>query len=416
MTPGSPSSPAPATAPSPPANDLKYTAAHPDEPRVTESTKGGFGGITHRFDLFKPIIAAVNGYALGGGFEMALACDIIVAADHARFGLPEPTVGLMAGAGGAHRLPRHVPLKVAMGMMLTGRHVTAQEAEQRGLVNQVVPLRRSPHHRRGLGQPGPRLRPPLHSRDQAGRLPGPRSPARAGYRPATTSGGAAPKTPRTASRAPAPSRKSASPNGPGVNASPPPAHPPPTRPSRSDRHSRTPRRHSRESGNPGQGRGAASTGEAPFPLMVRLSNHERRTTPRHDGTAPTPPSFPRRRESRGSGAGLPPQSRRAATAGIQGGVPGWRGLPHPPNLAFHGALPKGLPARERRCGRGVRAWRWGGRRRPGGPGCAGRAGLPGTWRRAAGPRRGCWRGARRWCGAGAWGSRAARCRSGRSRR
>ena len=121
-------------------NDLKYTAAHPDEPRVTESTKGGFGGITHRFDLFKPIIAAVNGYALGGGFEMALACDIIVAADHARFGLPEPTVGLMAGAGGAHRLPRHIPLKVAMGMMLTGRHVTAQEAEQRGLVNQVVPL------------------------------------------------------------------------------------------------------------------------------------------------------------------------------------------------------------------------------------------------------------------------------------
>ena len=179
-------------------NDLKYTAAHPDEPRVTESTKGGFGGITHRFDLFKPIIAAVNGYALGGGFEMALACDIIVAADHARFGLPEPTVGLMAGAGGAHRLPRHIPLKVAMGMMLTGRHVTAQEAEQRGLVNQVVPLAEllpalaagtsvppappglTP--RRAMGQPDPRLRPPLHSRDQAGRLPGPCPPPRAGHR------------------------------------------------------------------------------------------------------------------------------------------------------------------------------------------------------------------------------------------
>ena len=121
-------------------NDLKYTAAHPGEPRVTQSTKGGFGGITHRFDLYKPIIAAVNGYALGGGFEMALACDIIVAADHARFGLPEPRVGLMAGAAGAHRLPRHIPLKIAMGMLLTGRHITAQEAQQCGLVNEVVPL------------------------------------------------------------------------------------------------------------------------------------------------------------------------------------------------------------------------------------------------------------------------------------
>jgi enoyl-CoA hydratase/carnithine racemase len=121
-------------------NDLKHTAAHPGEPRVTQSTKGGFGGITHRFDLSKPVIAAVNGYALGGGFEMALACDIIVAADHARFGLPEPTVGLMAGAGGAHRLPRQIPLKIAMGMLLTGRHITAQEAHQWGLVNEVVPL------------------------------------------------------------------------------------------------------------------------------------------------------------------------------------------------------------------------------------------------------------------------------------
>ena len=121
-------------------NDLKHTAAHPGEPRATQSTRGGFGGITHRFDLYKPVIAAVNGYALGGGFEMALACDIIIAADHARFGLPEPRVGLMAGAGGAHRLPRHIPLKIAMGMLLTGRHITAHEAHQWGLVNQVVPL------------------------------------------------------------------------------------------------------------------------------------------------------------------------------------------------------------------------------------------------------------------------------------
>jgi enoyl-CoA hydratase/carnithine racemase len=87
-----------------------------------------------------PVIAAVNGYALGGGFEMALACDIIIAADHARLGLPEPRVGLMAGAGGVHRLPRMMPQKIAMGYILTGHHMTAQEAQRLGVVNEVVPL------------------------------------------------------------------------------------------------------------------------------------------------------------------------------------------------------------------------------------------------------------------------------------
>ena len=115
-------------------NDLKWTALH-GVPRMPE---GGFGGIVAR-DIWKPLIAAVNGVALGGGLEIALACDIIVAADHARLGLPEPRVGLMAAAGGVHRLPRHVPLKVAMGMMLTGRHITAAEAYRIGLVNEVVP-------------------------------------------------------------------------------------------------------------------------------------------------------------------------------------------------------------------------------------------------------------------------------------
>ena len=120
-------------------NDLKYTATHPEE-RVTRlMPPGGFCGITNHFECYKPIIAAVNGYALGGGFEIALACDIIVAAEHARFGLPEPTVGLLAGAGGIHRLPRQIPLKIAMGMILTGRHITAQEAYHVGLVNEVVP-------------------------------------------------------------------------------------------------------------------------------------------------------------------------------------------------------------------------------------------------------------------------------------
>jgi enoyl-CoA hydratase/carnithine racemase len=82
----------------------------------------------------------VNGFALGGGFEMALACDIIIAADHARLGLPEPRVGLMAGAGGVHRLPRMIPQKIAMGYILTGRQMGAQDAHRLGVVNEVVPL------------------------------------------------------------------------------------------------------------------------------------------------------------------------------------------------------------------------------------------------------------------------------------
>ena len=119
-------------------NDLKYTAEHGmSMVRVGES---GFGGLAKRTDCWKPIIAAVNGFALGGGFEMALACDIIIAADHARLGLPEPRVGLMAGAGGVHRLPRMMPQKIAMGYILTGRHMTAQEAHRWGIVNEVVPL------------------------------------------------------------------------------------------------------------------------------------------------------------------------------------------------------------------------------------------------------------------------------------
>jgi enoyl-CoA hydratase/carnithine racemase len=119
-------------------NDLKYTAAH--GMNMVRAADTGFGGLTNRTTCCKPIIAAVNGFALGGGFEMALACDIIIAAEHARLGLPEPRVGLMAGAGGVHRLPRMMPHKMAMGYILTGRHMTAQEAHRWGIVNEVVPL------------------------------------------------------------------------------------------------------------------------------------------------------------------------------------------------------------------------------------------------------------------------------------
>jgi len=96
--------------------------------------------LIERWHFPKPIIARVNGFALGGGLEQALACDIIVAAEHAEFGLPEPRRGLIAGSAGVHRLPRQIGLKPAMGYMLTGRHMSAARAYELGLVNQVVAL------------------------------------------------------------------------------------------------------------------------------------------------------------------------------------------------------------------------------------------------------------------------------------
>jgi crotonobetainyl-CoA hydratase len=100
--------------------------------------KSGFAGLTNRFDLDKPLIAAVNGIAMGGGFEIALACDIIVASEAAVFALPEPRVGLAALAGGLHRLPREIGAKQALGMILTGRRVSAAEGKALGFVNEVV--------------------------------------------------------------------------------------------------------------------------------------------------------------------------------------------------------------------------------------------------------------------------------------
>lgn len=98
----------------------------------------GFAGLTSRFDLTKPIIAAVNGVAMGGGFEIALACDIVIASSNAIFALPEPRVGLAALGGGIQRLPLSVGLHRAMGMMLTGRRITPAEGLALGFVNEVV--------------------------------------------------------------------------------------------------------------------------------------------------------------------------------------------------------------------------------------------------------------------------------------
>jgi len=116
-------------------NDLKYQASG----GKMWSPPSGFAGLTSRHDNIKPVIAAVNGVAMGGGFEIALACDIIVASENAVFALPEPRVGLAALAGGIHRLPRQIGMKPAMGMLLTGRRVSAEEAVRLGIANEVVP-------------------------------------------------------------------------------------------------------------------------------------------------------------------------------------------------------------------------------------------------------------------------------------
>ncbi|MBV9418686.1 MAG: enoyl-CoA hydratase/isomerase family protein [Alphaproteobacteria bacterium] len=116
-------------------NDLKWQASGGE----MRAPRSGFAGLTSRFDLEKPVIAAVNGVAMGGGFEIALACDIIIAAESAVFALPEPRVGLAALAGGLHRLPREIGTKRAMGMILTGRRVSAKEGKELGFVNEVVP-------------------------------------------------------------------------------------------------------------------------------------------------------------------------------------------------------------------------------------------------------------------------------------
>lgn len=108
----------------------------------SEPRPGGFGGIALRTSLDIPVIARVNGFALGGGFEMVLGCDIVVAAEEAQFGFPEPRVGRLALDGGMILLPRLIPKKLAMGLLLTGKRISAAEAANLGLVNEVVPRAR----------------------------------------------------------------------------------------------------------------------------------------------------------------------------------------------------------------------------------------------------------------------------------
>lgn len=117
--------------------DLK--AANEGEAIDADHGPGGFAGLTEFFDLDKPVIAAVNGLAVGGGFELALAADLVVAAEHAEFALPEVTIGMVPDSGGVLRLPRRLPVGVAREMLLTGRRMGAAEAASWGLVNRTAP-------------------------------------------------------------------------------------------------------------------------------------------------------------------------------------------------------------------------------------------------------------------------------------
>jgi len=117
--------------------DLK-AAASGELSEESDYGAGGFAGLTELFDLDKPVIAAINGMAVGGGFEIALCCDVIVADDHAQFFLPEVKVGVIPDGGGVFRLPRRVPESLALEMLMTGRRLSAAEALRLGLVNHVT--------------------------------------------------------------------------------------------------------------------------------------------------------------------------------------------------------------------------------------------------------------------------------------
>jgi enoyl-CoA hydratase/carnithine racemase len=117
-----------------------YRSLTPVERLRRSELEPGLGGITRNLRIDKPIIAAVNGHCLAGGLEIALACDLRIAAEHATFGLPEVTRGIIPGAGGTQRLPRLIGVEHALDLILTGRRIDAREAERIGLVGRVLPL------------------------------------------------------------------------------------------------------------------------------------------------------------------------------------------------------------------------------------------------------------------------------------
>ena len=135
-------------------SDLKAKAkvGNPLVQSTEEKPPTGFAGLCARFDLYKPVIAAVNGAAIGGGMELVLACDLAVAAEHAVFSMPEPRVGLAAlgGSGGLARIVRQIPFKQAMRLILTAQTITARQALEMGLVNEVVPADQVPAKAREL--------------------------------------------------------------------------------------------------------------------------------------------------------------------------------------------------------------------------------------------------------------------------
>ena len=121
--------------------DLKWRAAAGEAARSHNRAEasGAARGFQRGRDCYKPLLAVVNGYAVGGGLELVLGCDLVVAAEHAQLGLPEARRGLLADAGGIHKLVRRLPWSAAMQLILTGELISAEEARRIGLVNQVVP-------------------------------------------------------------------------------------------------------------------------------------------------------------------------------------------------------------------------------------------------------------------------------------
>ncbi len=119
-----------------------YRSQTPADRQRRGEREPGLGGLTRNLDPGKPVLAAVNGACLAGGLELALACDLRIASENATFGLPEVRWGLIPGAGGTQRLPRAVPLAVALELLLTGQPIDASQALQAGLVSRVVPRER----------------------------------------------------------------------------------------------------------------------------------------------------------------------------------------------------------------------------------------------------------------------------------